>query len=501
MLGAQGIRKRYGGVTALDGVDFTARSGSVHALLGENGAGKSTLVKTLAGAQAPDAGALRLDGRELELRSTADATAQGIAVVSQELSVFPDLDVLSNLFPMREPRRGLLISRRAMARVAEPVLHDMGLDVGLETPVGELSLEQRQLVEIARAVVSGPRILILDEPTSALHADGTARLHEVLRGLRDRDVGIVYVSHILEDVLEICDEVTVLRDGRTVVDGQPAAGMTIDVIVRAMLGDKVLAAVAEATPRGADDAAGTRPCLRMTGVSVDGELDDVSLEVEAGTVVGLAGVAGAGHRTALAALVGLVQPDAGSIELPGGEPLGRGMRQAIRQGVALVSGDRRRFGVMLDKSIAENVGQVCSVALSRDGLFVRSSRMRERAREHASRLGIKASSVEQEVGTLSGGNQQKVVFAKWLAAEPSVLLLDDPTRGIDVGAKAEIYGLMRELADRGTVQVLVSEDPLELAAICDSVVVFHEGRVCARLERPDVSAHTILEVMNTGAVA
>jgi ABC-type sugar transport system ATPase subunit len=278
----------------------------------------------------------------------------------------------------------------------------------------------------------------------------------------------------------------------------PARSLTVDRIVQHMLGDKVAAIVEERSHQGDMSFDPSTPALRLENVTVEGELEDVDLTVPCGRIVGLAGVAGAGHRAVLSVASGVLRPDRGRIVLPGGEPLKNNLRGAISQGVAIVSGDRKRYGVMLDKPIWDNVGQVSSVALRRDGMFLRAGRIRERAAEHVKRLGIKTPSVDQEVGMLSGGNQQKVVFAKWLEAAPSVLLLDDPTRGIDVGAKAEIYNLLRELADRGAVQLVSSSDPRELAAVCDEVVVFFNGRVCARLSGRDLDAHTILEVMNTG---
>ena len=497
MLQAQGVRKAYGGVVALAGVDLTVRTGSIHALLGENGAGKSTLVKILVGAVRPDAGTLRLGGTELRPRDSADAVASGVAVVSQELSLFPDLDVLANLFPMREPLRRGLVDRHAMAATAVPVLRELGLDhLELDEPVGDLPLEQRQLLEIARALCTDPKVLILDEPTSALHDDATERLHGILRRLSARGVSIVYVSHHLEDVLDVCDTVTIMRDGTVVAPEVPASELTVDKIVGHMLGDKVVSLMrttAEQGPAGDFDGA-----LELRGVTVTGEMEGVDLTAPRGRIVGLAGVAGAGHRTVLGVASGSRRPDAGTVTLPGGAALRSGLRGAISQGVAIVSGDRKRYGVMLDKPIWENIGQVRTIALRRERGLVSSRRIRERAEGLVTRLGVKTPSVEHEVGMLSGGNQQKVVFAKWLDADPSVILLDDPTRGIDVGAKAEIYGVMRELASRGAVQIVFSSDPLELATICDEVVVFHEGRVCDRLTGEHLTPHSILEVMNTG---
>ena len=499
MLEAEQLRKSYGGILALKGVDFRVRAGSVHALVGENGAGKSTLVKVLAGAIAPDSGSLRLDGQEVRFSSTADAARHGIAVVSQELSLFPDLDVLANLFPMREPLRGPIIARSRMAEQAEPVLRELGLNVDLRAPVESLSLEQRQLVEIARALMVRPRVLILDEPTSALHARETERLHEILRTLRRREVAVVYISHILEDVLSLCDEVTVLRDGERVLDAVPAAQLTIDEIVRAMLGDKALSPREQRAPVRNGSAA-HQGALRFENVTVPGYLEDVTLEAPAGAIIGVAGLNDSGHRDVLTIAAGLLKPSKGQVRLPNGQTVRANLREAIRQGVALVPGDRHAVGLMLDKPIWDNIAQVRAIALRRDGSLLRKDRLRERARAYVAQLGISSASVNQEAGYLSGGNQQKVVFAKWLEAEPSVLLLDDPTRGIDVGAKAEIYNLMRELAGRGIVQVLASTDPWELATICDQVFVFYQKRICATLMPPRLTAHMILEVMNTGGL-
>lgn len=501
-LEAEGLHKSYGGIAALKGVNFRVRAGSVHALVGENGAGKSTLVNLFVGATAPDGGTLRLGGHEVRFANAADAAAHGIAIVPQELSLFPDLDVLANLFPMREPRRGLLVARKTMLKQALPVLRELGLDIDPRAPVESLSLEQRQLVEIARALMVQPRVLILDEPTSALHTRETERLHEVLRTLRQRSVAVIYISHLLEDVLSLCDEVTVLRDGELVLDAVPASQLKVEEIVYAMLGEKAtsLPATSPASATPGDQVESVQGALRLEHVSVAGRLEDVSLEAPVGTIMGVAGLSDSGHRDVLAVAAGLLRLAGGKVSLPNGDEVQYGLRAAVRQGVALVPGDRRRIGLMLDKPIWDNATQVRTVALRRDGSFVQAGRLRARARAHIARLSISTPSVDQEVGYLSGGNQQKVVFAKWLDADPSVLLLDDPTRGIDVGAKAEIYSIMRDLARRGVVQVFASTDPRELAAVCDRVFVFHKGRLCATLEAASLNAHMILEVMNTGTV-
>jgi ABC-type sugar transport system ATPase subunit len=515
MIEAQGISKSYGGVTALKGANINVRAGSVHALLGENGAGKSTLVKIIAGAVQPDAGSLRLDGQEVKFSSTADAANHGVAVVSQELSLFPDLDVLSNLFPMREPRRGPFVNRNLMEAQARPVLHDLELDVSFRQPLGSLTLAQRQLVEVAKALVKKPRVLILDEPTSALEASSTEALMKVLRVLRDREVAVVFVSHILEEVMALCDDITILRDGNLVMEAKPRAELTVPLIVEAMIGQKVQSdgagAKQEATRAAAEEVgeidlaedltAVSAGDVHLDGVSVPGRLRDVTLKAKPGEVVGLAGLAGSGHLAVIELLSGQRRPASGSVALPGDKRVPRGLRAAVGSGVALVTGDRRRYGLMLDKPLWENIGQVRTIAMGRDGMRVSKTRMRASAQALVERLNVRTTSVDVNAGTLSGGNQQKVVFAKWLDSAPSVLLLDDPTRGVDVGAKAEMHAIIRSAADAGTIVVLASTDIDELAELCDRCVVFYQGSVCAELAGDELKNTTLLEAMNTGGVA
>jgi ABC-type sugar transport system ATPase subunit len=516
MLEAEGIAKSYGGVRALTGAGLTVRAGSVHALLGENGAGKSTLVKIIAGAVKPDEGTLRLDGREVAFDSTAEAVQSGVAVVSQELSLFPDLDVLSNLFPMREPRRGPIVRKSEMARRARPVLAELGLDVSLRQPLGSLSLAERQLVEVAKALVTQPRVLILDEPTSALEQSSTEALMKVLRVLRERQVAVVFVSHILEEVLALCDAITVLRDGRPVLEGVPRSELSASAIVDAMLGERRRGTVPAAEEATAEElaenvtemldvsevaASGGDEELRLEGVTVANRLDDVSVSASPGEIVGLAGIAGAGHSTVVELVSGQRRAERGSVLLPGRRPVPKGLRGAIGAGVALVSGDRRRYGLMLDKPLWENIGQVRAVAKGGEARIIRGRDLRARAREHVERLQVRAYSVDEHAGQLSGGNQQKVVFAKWLDAQPSVLLLDDPTRGVDVGAKAEMHVLIRGAAAAGAIVLLTSTDIDELAAVCDRVLVFYHGRIAAELAGDRLSEHAVLEAMNTGEVA
>jgi ABC-type sugar transport system ATPase subunit len=510
MVEARQISKSYGGVKALDGVSFVAAPGRVHALLGENGAGKSTLIKVIVGAARPDSGSLLLDGNEVSFASTADAAKHGVAVVSQELSLFPELDVLSNMFPMREPRRGPFISRGEMEAKARPVLRELGLDISPRAFVGTLPLAQRQLVEIAKAMVTDPRVLILDEPTSALEAESVNNLIRVLRALRERSVAVVFVSHILEEVMALCDEVTVLRDGCVALDRKARADLTVPAIVEAMLGDRKSAEQNErAAARGvkrARTAVGdggevmARGTLELEHVEVGGRLHDVSLTVAPGEIVGLAGLAGAGHQVLLELLSGLRRASAGDVRLPDGGGAPRNPTVAFRRGVALVSGDRRRVGLMLDKPLWDNIGQVRAVALGRYGHFIRKRELRQHAGRYVNDLGIRPGDVDALAGQLSGGNQQKVVFAKWLNTRPSLLLLDDPSRGVDVGAKAEMYELIEAVSSAGAIVLMCSTDADELVDVCQRVIVLQHGRVAASLSGDGLDSHAILEAMNVGQV-
>ena len=507
MLEALGISKSYGGVHALAGANLVVRAGTVHALLGENGAGKSTLVKIIAGALPADEGTLRLDGNDVSFATTADAAAHGVAVVSQELNLFDDLDLLANLFPQREPLRGPFVDRSEMARRARPVLHDLGLgDVPLRRLVGELSLAQRQLVEVAKALVTAPRVLVLDEPTSALEAASTALLMDVVRVLRERQVAVVYVSHILQEVMSLSDEVTVLRDGKVVVEAAPRQGLSMSSIVKAMLGEDEPNAAKQAAPRAASvaaaidatDASNSR--LRFESVRLDGALEDVSFAVEAGEIVGLAGLAGSGHVAVLQLVTGQRRAGSGTLTFPAGARAPRSLRDAIASGVALVSGDRRRFGLMLDKPLWDNIAQVRAIALRRDGLVIRKGKLRALAAQHVHDLRIRTPSPNETAGRLSGGNQQKVVFAKWLDAKPSIMVLDDPTRGVDVGATAEMHALIRAAAAGNAIVLFNSTDLEELCSVCDRVLVFFQGRICAELSHDALTVRNVLESMNTGAL-
>jgi ABC-type sugar transport system ATPase subunit len=497
------LHKSYGGVKALDGVDFEIHQGEVHALLGANGAGKSTLIKVLVGGTTPDEGAtLVLEGEPVAFSNSREAADRGVAIVSQELTLFPHLDVLSNLFLGREPlAAGVALDRRAMRRQAKPVLEAIGLDVDLGRSVDSLRLGEQQLVEVARALLNEPKILILDEPTSALQAAETERLLKVVRGLRDRGVAVVYVSHFLEDVFAVADRITVLRSGRVVVARRPREGMTIQGTVTEMLGEAMAREKHIGGAAPFEEAAAAPSPLVLDGVAVEGILQPLDLTAKPGEVVGLAGLEGSGARAVLDVIFGRLRPSQGTVTLPGGGRRPRTMNRAVAAGIAYVPADRKRLGLMLGNSIAENIGSVKSGPLRRMGVVTRRGAMRRRAEHWREELKIVTASVNLPAGSLSGGNQQKVVFAKWLEAEPSVVLLDDPSRGVDMGAKEDMHAIIAQMAASRKVVLYTSSDLEEMAKVCDRVIVFFAGRAVGEVSSDALSEHGLLESINVGSVA
>jgi ribose transport system ATP-binding protein len=489
-----GVQKRFGGVVALAGVDLEIHPGLVHAIVGENGAGKSTLMKIIAGAETPDAGTVKVAGADVHFASVKEANDHGVAIVFQELSLFPDLDVLANLFMQREITRAGLVRRAEMRDRAAPILEELGLQVDLEAPAGHLSLAEQQLVEIAKALLADANVLILDEPNSALNAAETERLFRIVRDLRTRGVAVVFISHRLEEVFDIADVITVMRNGQ-VVTTMPIAGSTIPDIISLMIGRRY----SEIEP-SASHADYESPALRLQNVTVPGQVEDVSLAVAPGEVVGLAGLEGSGVSAVLESVFGMERPAAGTITLPDGQPAPHSIRESVRAGIAMVPADRRHDGLMLSADLLTNIAQVTAGTLGRFGFFLRQGQMKERANARVKGLDIVAGSVYSTANELSGGNQQKVVIAKWLEADPRVVLLNDPTRGVDVGAKEEIYEIVRGLAAEKRIVLFTSTELPEYVHLCDRVVVFYRGRVCGELTRGNISTHILLEAINTGDI-
>ena len=490
VLSVEGLVKHYGGVKALDGVSLDFRAGQVHAILGENGAGKSTLMKILAGAERPDQGTVRVDGVERSFASGADATRAGIAIVFQELSLYPDVDVLANLFAMREPRRWGLVRRREMERRSRPVLEEIGLSVDLNARLETLPLDQRQLLEIAKALLLDTRILILDEPTSALTAAESTRLFDVVRRLRAAGRSVLFVSHRLSETFEIADTISVLRDGKLVATLSPER-TSMEELVTHMIGRPP-----SDLPRRPPRTTRTDARLRLEGVSVGRVVHDVTLDVGEAEVVGLAGLEDSGIRPLFEAIFGLRRADRGTIELPEGRGPVRNATEAVKAGLAFVPADRRSGGLMLEQSVVENVCQITVGVTGAFGALPSRRSMREAAERACEQLMIRTASIDVPVHRLSGGNQQKVVLGKWLQTKPSIVLLDDPTRGVDVGAKLQIYQLVAELAKTGCAVLFHSSEMAEYEHVTRRVLVMRRGHLVAELTDDEIDEHALTHAVN-----
>ncbi|MFE0350296.1 sugar ABC transporter ATP-binding protein [Streptomyces griseoluteus] len=485
VLAVQGLGKSFGAVHALRNVSLELYAGQVHALAGENGAGKSTLIKTLAGVHRPDTGVLSLDGEAVVLHGPADARDAGVAVIHQEPTLFPDLSVAENVFMGRQPRRSLRrVDHRAMRGATGALFARLGVDLDPERPARGLSIADQQLVETAKALSFDARVLIMDEPTAALTGSEVARLFGVVRALRDQGCAILFVSHRLEEIFDLCQYVTTLRDGE-VVASDPVGDLTEDVLVRRMVGRDL----GELYPKAPVEPG--EVALRVRRLTREGVFTDVSFEVRGGEIVGLAGLVGAGRSEVARAVFGVDKWDAGTAEVCG-RPLTNGSPSAaMAAGLVLVPEDRRAQGLVMDMSIERNIGLTGLRSTVRAGLMDRGAE-RSRALDWAVRLKVKYARIADAVGTLSGGNQQKVVLAKWLATRPRVLIVDEPTRGIDIGTKAEVHRLLAGLAADGVAVLMISSDLPEILGMADRVLVMHEGRLTAELPRADATEESVL---------
>jgi ABC-type sugar transport system ATPase subunit len=484
----EGIGKRFPGVQALSDVSFEIVAGSCHALCGENGAGKSTLGKLIAGIHRQDAGRLFVFGREVHFDGPRDALAAGVGMVHQELAFCDNLSVAENLCLSALPASGGFVDRAEMARRATAMLAETGTPLEVTQTFGSLPIGQRQMVQIAAAVGGGARIIVFDEPTSSLSQAEAERLFALIERLKTQGVTCIYVSHRMPEIFRLCDAVTILRDGHHVAT-RPTASLTESDLVQMMIGRPL----GEYFGRHADGVAGDE-VLRVEGLTVPGKFEDVSFTVRAGEVVGLAGLMGAGRSEVASTLFGLERPTRGRILLDGREVRITSPAQAIALGIGYVPEDRKRQGLVLGASGLHNTSLPILERLSRFR-WVRRREERRVAREYFERLRVRTPSLDAVVAGLSGGNQQKIVLAKWLAANSRILMLDEPTRGVDVGAKAEIHALVGELAARGAAILVISSELPEVISLSDRIVVLRAGEVAGELSRRDATEDSVLRLM------
>jgi ribose transport system ATP-binding protein len=495
----QGISKRYGGVRALQDAHLTIEPGRIHAVLGENGAGKSTLIKVMAGVVAPDEGRMLLDGQPVSFASPAAANAAGIVCIFQELSLIPDLSVADNIAISNPPRRFGLIDRRAQRRMAEQALARAGAaDIHPLALVKDLSLSRRQMVEIAKALARKPRILILDEATSALTATDVTKIYAVLKRLRAEGLALIYISHRMHEIAELADECTVFCNGRSVASY--AAGTKTDQeVVELMIGreySNAFPAKSAATP-----PAGAVPRLELRALSWGDRLDNISLKLHAGEVIGLGGLDGQGQRELLLALFGVLRGTTGELLIDGRRARIASPSDAKRPeiGMALIPEDRKTEGLMLPMSVGDNLSFAALGQLARWGVVDRAAE-RDAIERIVRLLAVRSDGTAPAAGSLSGGNQQKLVIGKWLLTAPRIVLLNDPTRGIDVGTKQELYQLLRRLADEGAAILFYSTDYDELIGCCDRVLVMYDGAIKRELVGAEITEHALVSsALNIGA--
>jgi ABC-type sugar transport system ATPase subunit len=481
------ITKRFAGVTALDDVTLSIARGECHGLMGENGAGKSTLGKVLAGIHRPDAGWITIDGQDRAFHSPRDAARAGIGMVHQELAFCPDLSVAENLCMGQYPRRlGCFLDRRAMYRRASALLAEIGVDLDVRRNMRALSTAQEQLVQIASAVGTGANVLVFDEPTSSLSEAEAQRLFSLIDALRRRGVTMIYVTHRLPEVFRLCDRISVLRDGRHVGTLQRSQA-TEDRLVQMMIGRPIEQYFPQHLSRPQGPV-----LLRVRSLSAPPRFRDISFEVRAGEIVGLAGLVGSGRSEVARAIFGL-DAASGIVEVDG-QSLPRSVRRAMRSGIGLVPEDRKRQGLVLMMSCRRNFSLAMLDRLSALG-FLRQSRERQLAADYFRRLNVKAPSMETPAAALSGGNQQKIVLAKWLARGAKVLIVDEPTRGVDVGAKAAIHALIDDLAQSGVAILLISSELPEIINLSTRILVMREGRLVGEIARQDATQERLLRMM------
>ncbi|MDQ6786366.1 MAG: sugar ABC transporter ATP-binding protein [Acidobacteriota bacterium] len=494
LLRMQNIRKVFSGVVALDDVNFTLERGEVHSLVGENGAGKSTLIKVMTGAYNRDGGEMFLEGNAVNFRTPQDAQRAGVVAVYQEVNLLMFRTVAENIFLGREPRRVGLIDWARMYREASEVLHNLGLQIDPKSVLGSLNIASRQMIAIARGVSLGAKILVLDEPTSSLTEREVGLLYDVIRRLKAQGTGIVYISHRFDELYAVCDKVTVLRDGKFIATRELAGLERIDLVCLMLGKQREDLEKKGATAFGEHHSETAETLLQTENLTRGRRLKNVSLKAGRGEILGMAGLLGSGRTEVARAVFGADAIDKGRIEFEGKELKLRSPNDAIKAGIAFLSEDRKAEGIVPEWSVRENMTLAALPALTNLGVVSRA-KQNEIVDKFMQRLGIKASSSEQKIRELSGGNQQKVLLARWLCKNPKFLILDEPTRGIDIGAKGEIQSLINELADEGLGVLMISSELEELVEGSDRIVVMRDGECAAELRGAEISQDGIINAM------
>ena len=486
ILELKGIAKYFPGIKALDNVDFNIRTGEVHALIGENGAGKSTLVKIMTGIYQPTKGEILMDGKPVLFKTSHDAQAAGVVAIHQEASMFSDLTVTENIFMGHHTRKNRFgtLSWKAMKKHTQELLNRLELDINPDTLIKNLGTAQRHMVEIAKALSVDARVVIMDEPTSALSLREVDELYKIIRQLRDQGKAIVFISHKFEEIFEICDQFTVFRDGQYIGEGEVAAS-TVDDIVKMMVGRSLN----QMFPK--KEANIGEPAMVVENLSLPGYFKDVSFTLHKGEILGFFGLVGAGRSEVMRTIFGIDKKSGGTIRLEGKELEITSPRIAMKKGIAFVPEDRQQQGAILDMSLTKNITlpQIDDISTFS---VINSAKEKEITEEFGNMMEIKAANWQVNANTLSGGNQQKVVLAKWLATDPKILILDEPTKGIDVATKAAVHEFVSDMASRGLAVILVSSEMPEVLGMSDRIVVMHEGEVTKTFLRDEADSDDII---------
>lgn len=487
IISLKNVHKSFGGVSVLNGVDFDLQKGSVHALVGQNGAGKSTMMKILTGVYTCDSGDIYIDGSKVKMNSYSDAVSHGISLIFQELSLIPTLTVAENIFLNREILEGPFLDKKSMERKAHELLQSLDIDVDVHSRVEDLDVGVCQMIEIAKALSVNAKVLILDEPTASLSEKETAHLFTLINSLKQRGVSMIYISHRMAEIFKICDTITVLRNG-SIVTTKPTRDYSLAGLIEDMIGRKT-AALTTADEELASKCTG-RPLMTVEHLNCGSRLKDVSFELREGEVLGLAGLMGSGRTEVVESLFGLNKDASGQVTINGQPYEIKGVRHAIDSGLALIPEDRRREGLVLMHSVEENLIVPIFDKLKR-GLLLESKKVADIAERSISDMAIKTHSRKTPAFNLSGGNQQKIVVGKWLNSAPSVLLLDEPTAGVDVGSKREIIDKVRDFVGENRAAIFISSDILELISACDRFIVFYDGKVTATYDRSEITEEVL----------